>query len=96
MYEGMPPRLYRTPEEIKTDIYDVKRKIAAFGEMLNVRNVIAEMFDETACGGSRDWLRALRCAVEDAEASLESLRELNDTLDGLVEELRETRCILRI
>ena len=96
IYEGMPPRLYRTPSEIKTDINDVKIKIDRLCDMLNVRNVISEMLNECATGSISDWLPALKSIVEDAEDTLETLVELNDSLEGLNKELKETRCVMRL
>ena len=95
-YEGTPPRLYRTPEEIKTDINSVKTKILKLNSMLNVRNVIGEMLSERTAEGNYNWLSELRSAVEEAERTLELLSELNDSLDCLAKELEETRCAMRL
>lgn len=95
-YEGMPCRLYRTPEQIRTDIVDVKRKIDRITEMLNSRNVVGEMLDCLAEGSYTDWIPLLKGVVGEAENTLHKLSELNTTLDELNEELEETKCVLKI
>ena len=95
LYEGMPPRLYRTPGEIRSDIFDVKQRIDSLNSRLNSRNIIGELRAGCAEGEAEKWLPKFKSIVEDAEDALEALRELGDTLDGLREELRETEWILK-
>ena len=96
LYEGTPPRLYRSPEEINRDIRDLRGRIESLNGMLNPRNIINEMLSECASGNACDWVSALRAIVDDAEQTLESLNELNESLDGLTKELKETSCIMRL
>jgi len=94
-YEGEAPRLYRTTEEIRRDIKDIKERIAETSAMLNIRNMLTEVIAEYAEASPERWVPELRALVEDAEATLESLAELCTNLDMLRCELEDTRWAIR-
>ena len=95
-YEGEPARLYRSPTDIRRDIYEIKEKIAKCNEMLNVRGILTETITDLSLGEPSGWICALRAIVEDAEDTLSTLNELKATLDCLKEELEDTRCVLGV
>lgn len=95
-YEGEPARLYRSPEEIRKDIFEIKTKIESVDSMLNVRNILTSMMDECYVGEPEKWIPTLAAIVEDAAETLEHLKSLQDSLDILTEELEDTKWALGI
>ncbi len=95
-YEGTPPYLYRTPEEIRRDISDIRNKISDINNMLNIRNILTEMLSECRGEVSAEWIAALEEVVDDAKDAYDRLTQLNESLDGLTEELKQTKWILGI
>jgi len=95
-YEGEPARLYRSPERIREDIFEIKTRIEAVDRMLNVRDILTAAIDEYATGEPEKWIPALSEIVADAEETLDRLKSLRQTLDSLSEELEDTRWALGI
>ena len=94
-YEGMGPRLYRTPDEIRADMFKISGKIRESGEMLSVHHLLSEMVAEYAQRTPEEWIPALEEMVCEARDTLEELQRLGDRLDELKEELMEVRCAWR-
>ena len=95
-YEGEPARIYRSPEKIREDIFEIKTKIESVDSMLNVRSVLTDMMDRLADGDTSDWVVALSELVAEAESTLALLKGLNESLDILTEELEDTKWALGI
>lgn len=95
-YEGEPARLYREPNAIREDILDIKNKIKTANSMLNIRSILGTVIDEYADGEPYKWIGALSEIVADAEETLEQLTKLQESLDGLSEELEDTLWVLGI
>lgn len=93
-YEGEPARLYRSPDKIREDIFEIKTKIEAVDRMLNIRNILTDVIDEYAHGDPEKWIPALSEIVADAEDTLDRLKRLRETLNDLSEELEDTRWAL--
>lgn len=93
-YEGEPARLYRSPERIREDIFDIKTKIESVDSMLNVRNILTDMLSECAAGEPERWIPVLSDIVADAEETLDRLKQLKESLDALTEELEDTKWAL--
>ena len=89
-YEGESVRLYRSTEEIKRDIADIRKRIDKANEMLNARNILTEMMEAMALGEPRKFLPELEQIVADANVTLGDLTQLNDSLTLLAAELRDT------
>ena len=89
-YEGEPARLYRSPDRIREDIFEIKTKIESVDSMLNIRSVLTSMIDECAEGAPERWRPALAEIVADAEETLDKLKALRASLDILSEELEDT------
>lgn len=96
VYEGERARLYRSPESIRRDIFDIKTKIESVDSMLNIRNIVTEMMSKCADGEPENWIPVLSGIVSDAEESLDKLKRLKRSLDILTEELEDTKWILGI
>lgn len=95
-YEGEPARIYRSPDKIRKDIFDIKTKIETVNAKLNVRDVLASMIDECAKGEPDKWIPVLSDIVSGAEESLEHLKSLKESLDILSDELEDTKWALGI
>ena len=89
-YEGEPARIYRSPERIREDIFDIKTKIESVKAMLNVRDILTAVIDEYAKGEPERWIPALSDIVSEAEDTLDRLKKLREDLDILSEELEDT------
>ena len=95
-YEGEPARLYRSPEEIRRDIFEIKTKIESVDSMLNIRSILAEVIDESVMGEPEKWIPMLSEIVADAEETLARLKSLQESLDSLSEELEDSKWALGI
>ena len=93
-YDGEPVRLYREPSEIRKDINEIKKRIDSVSEMLNIRQVISEVFDEAAFGDAGGWMCTLSELVADAEGALCELKELKSQLTGLHKEMEDSLWLL--
>ena len=94
-YEGMPPRLYRTPKEIEADISDLRTRAVEIENMLSVRNLLVEMVTNYADKKPELWIPELESALSEARIALDVLCGLNNQLGELREELCEVKCLMR-
>ena len=94
-YEGMPPRLYRSPREIEEDIVLLRNRAVEIESMLSVRNLLIEMVTTYADKKPELWIPELESAVSEARGALDALSGLNNQLGELREELCEVRCLMR-
>ena len=94
-YEGMPPRLYRSPREIEEDIALLRNRATEIESMLSVRNLLVEMVTTYADSKPELWIPELESAVGEARRALDALSGLNDQLGELREELCEVKCLMR-
>ncbi len=90
-YEGIPPRLYRSPEEIRREMGDISKRIRAADEQLNLRNMLMSVMAELADAEPRRWIPELEEALAEAKDALEDLSHLERTLEELSAELSELR-----
>ncbi len=95
VYEGTPPRLYRTPLEIRRDINSISAKIREIEEMLSVHNLLIEMIPQWAEQSPERWIPELEDTVAEAQEALENLGLLKSALEELQCELEEVRCLLK-
>ena len=83
---GVGPEVYRSRSEIKEDIRSISSRIAEVKEALNIRELIADIFNEE----DYDVIKRAEAVCEllkYAEEALEELKELNEVLDELRAEL---------
>ena len=90
-YEGERARIYRSPEKIREDIFEIRKKIESVDRMLNIRNILTDVIDKYANGEPEKWIPALSDIVADAEETLDRLKRLRENLDALSEELEDTK-----
>ncbi len=92
--EGMPSRLYRSPEEIRRDISDIRKRMSNIDSMLSVHNVLISLIGE--CNGQELTKKVpeLEAAIEDADKSLRLLLRFGEALSELGRELDESVWIL--
>lgn len=93
-YEGEPPSLYRSPDEIRRDIKVIKAEIAKTTASLNIRNILTEAIAKLAEKEPEMWIPELRDLCDEADETLSSLEVLRCDLDLLREELEEAKWIL--
>jgi hypothetical protein len=94
LYEGIPSRLYRAPGEIREDILSVKEKIKEIDGSLSVHDLLMEFISEWAKEEPGRWIGELEELLAEAKESLKRLEELNQILDGLREELEDSKWII--
>ena len=93
MKNGLPPRLYRTPGEIKRDIADITEKIEETNEMLNIRSLITEILLSERKDSPEKLIPELETVICEAREALDRLRELHEQLSLLREELDDLGCL---
>ena len=92
---GIPPRIYRTPGEIRRDIFEISEKIESTSDMLNIRALLVDMLMSDRADTPETLIPDLEEAIAEARDALESLKRLNRELELLEEELEEVRCLVR-
>ncbi|MBE6645181.1 MAG: hypothetical protein E7612_07385 [Ruminococcaceae bacterium] len=91
---GIPPRLYRSPSEIKSDIRKISASIEETSSMLNIRELLLNILMSERASLPEKIIPELWDAINEANLALSSLRELKEELDSLEDELREVRWLL--
>ena len=91
---GLPPRLYRTTEEIRCDISSLKSKIKEVNDRLNIRNFLVDLIADAEEREPEIAVRFLEDALTEAEEALVQLSEFKEELLLLEDELYEVRCAL--
>ena len=94
-YNGEPPRLYRTPGEIRRDITAISEKIRDTESMLSVHNILLELIPTWAEESPERWIPELTETVAEAEEALENLKLMKMALEELSIELSEVLCMMR-
>lgn len=95
-YAGTPARVYRSLGEIRRDICYIRGEIKEAGESLNMRALLLDFLDRLRDSEPCEWLPELEAAVAEAREAYDSLRELNEELVCLREELGDTRCAMGV
>ena len=95
VYEGLPPRLYRSPSEIRSDMIQISKRIKENEEMLSVHNLLIEMIPTWAEQSPEKWIPELEETVAEAQEALDNLRRLQYALEELSRELEEVKCLMR-
>ena len=89
-YNGVPYRLYRSPTEIKSDIFTISEKIKITNERMNVRHMLLELLTGDEEQKPEDTVVLLEEIVAQAQDSLLELKSLEESLLDLECELKET------
>ena len=93
---GIPPRIYRSPEEIRRDIRNISVRIQETSSMLNIRELLINILTSERADKPEKLIPILEQTVEEARCALDTLSRLKDELTMLEEELREVRWLLGI
>ncbi len=72
----------------------MRDKLDGMEKMINVRRLLSEVMTEAAERNPEEWVTRLRETLEEAEATLNTLRELKESLDMLECELEDTLWVL--
>lgn len=84
-------RLYRSPSEVRRDIAEVRERMAAVRRSLDVRDMVVASLGELSDTASA--VRVLEGIVDEAREALMTMRELEEELTVLREELLELRAM---
>ena len=95
VHEGIPPRLYRSPSEIRRDMIQISARIKENEEMLSVHNLLIEMIPTWAEQSPDRWIPELEETVAEAQEALENLKRLQYALQELAAELEEVKCMMK-
>ena len=87
---GMPPRIYRSPEQIRNDILEIRSRISEIKENLNIRELISDIIIDDSVDNLLRRADSVRDLLQYATEALSELEELNSELDELKIELAET------
>ena len=88
---GIPPRVYREPGEIRDDIKDITLKIEETSSMLNIRELLINMLMDDNRNAPENLIFDLEDAIMEAKAAIKLFKELNEELTSLEEELEEVK-----
>lgn len=94
-YEGTPPRLYRSPDEIRRDMRHIIDKITEQEEMLSVHNLLLEMIPSWAEKSPERWIPELEEMVAEACEALDTIKRLKGALEYLTLELEDVKCMMQ-
>ena len=94
-YEGTPPRLYRSPDEIRRDMRSIIEEITEKEEMLSVHNLLLEMIPSWAEESPQRWIPELETMVAEACEALDTIKRLKETLELLALELEDVICMMQ-
>lgn len=89
---GLPPRVYRDPQEIKEDIELISERIEETNSMLNIRSLIIDILVADNKENPEQLIWDLEDAIKEAKSALELLASLNEELLMLEDEITEARC----
>ena len=95
MVNGLPPRIYRAPSEVRRDIAEISEKIEAVNDMLNIRSLLIDVLMSEGASSAEKIIPELEEVVNEARYALEKLRSLKEDLNLLEEELEEVRCLVK-
>lgn len=93
--EGIPVRLYRSPDEIRAEMRRIAERIRVADEQLNIRNMMMSVLTDFADAEPRRWIPELEEALAEAREALADLSHMEDTLQALAEELADARWAVR-
>ena len=88
---GIPAKIYRTPAEIKSDIMKISVQIKETTSMLNIRDMLLNILMSERLDSPEKLIPELEDTIAEARQALDSLRNLNEELNSLEEELMEVR-----
>ena len=92
---GLPPRIYREPAQIRGDIRDITRRIEQTNEMLNIRALLIDILASERSDKPEEIIPELEETIAEAREALYMLNGLKEELSLLENELGDARCLIR-
>ena len=92
---GIPPRIYRTPSEIRDDIKGISRLIKETVSMLNIRELLLNILMSERKDSPESLIPELEAAISEAKEAYSRLEDLREELNLLEEELKEAKWLIR-
>ncbi len=96
MVNGIPPRIYRTPAQIRRDIDEISSKIKETNLKLNLRALVIDIISSEGESSPEQLISELESATDEAREALSELSRLHDELSALEEELGEVKWLCGI
>ena len=91
MVNGIPPRIYRTPSEIRRDIDEISSKIKETNLKLNLRALVIDIISCERESTPEKLIGELEVAITEAREALSELENLHSELSALEAELGELK-----
>lgn len=91
MVNGIPPRIYRSPNEIRRDIDEISAKIKEANTRLNLRALVIDIISSDSTNEPANLISELESAIEEAREALSELRNLENELTALEYEMGEIK-----
>jgi hypothetical protein len=91
MVNGIPPRIYRTPAEIRRDIDEISSKIKETNLKLNLRALVIDIISCDKGSTPEALIAELESAIAEAREALSELQSLHGELSALEAELGELK-----
>ena len=91
MVNGIPPRIYRTPREIRRDMDEISSKIKETNLKLNLRALVIDIISCEREASPESLITELESALAQAREALSELTSLRDELSALEAELGELK-----
>lgn len=91
MVNGIPPRIYRTPREIRRDMDEISSKIKETNLKLNLRALVIDIISCERESSPESLITELESALAEAREALTELTTLHNELSALEAELGELK-----
>ena len=91
MVNGLPPRIYRSPNEVRRDMDEICAKIKETNLRLNLRALVIDLISSEDCDEPGTLIAEIESAAEDAREALTELRNLEIELTALEYEMGELK-----
>jgi predicted nucleic acid-binding Zn-ribbon protein len=88
---GIPPRIYRAPREVRRDIDEISAKIKEANLRLNLRALVIDIVSSEKGAEPSSLITELEAAIDEAREALEELRNLENELTALEYEMGELK-----
>ena len=88
---GIPPRIYRAPNEIRRDIDEISAKIKETNLRLNLRALVLDIISSDRGEEPANLISELESAIEESREALSELKNLENDLTALEYEMEEIK-----
>ena len=91
MVNGIPPRIYRSPNEIRRDIDEISAKIKETNLRMNLRALVLDIISSDRGEEPANLISELESAIDEAREALSELKNLENELTALEYEMEEIK-----